>query len=280
LSVKPVHGGLLDLGFAVAAGGTTRLVRRAQRFPIHFTAPLYLDPGRPDMAFVYVQNPTGGVLAGDRLRTAVAAGPAATVHLTTTSATKIYRMDEGDAVQEIDLELEEDAFVEYLPEPLIPQAGSRYEQRTNARLSPSACLILGETVSPGRVARGESFAYDKLELATRICTGDEEVCSERILLEPARRPVDGRGLLDGYGYVSTLYAVAPSRDADRIAAALDEALRDAPGVLAGAGTLPGGIGALARLLSPSSSAMSAALVAAWSAARRLLIGHPPPRRRK
>lgn len=280
MSVAPVHDGLLDLGFALGVGGKTRLVRRAQRFPIHFTAPLYLDPGRPDMAFVYVQNPTGGVLAGDRLRTAIAAGPAATVHVTTTAATKIYRMDEGDAVQEVELQLGDEAFIEYLPEPLIPQAGSRYEQRTSARLSPSARLILGETLGPGRVARGESFEYDRLVLVTRIWAGEEEICSERIQLEPARRPVEGRGLLDGYGYVSTLYAVAPGLDAERIAAALDEALREASGVLAGAGTLPEGSGAMARILSTSSSAASAALASAWSAARRLLVGHPAPRRRK
>ena len=280
MNVTPVDGGLLDLGFAVAAGGRTRLVRRAQRFPIHFTTPLYLDARRPDMAFVYVQNPTGGVFGGDRLRTAVTVGPAASVHLTTPSATKIYRMEEGEAVQEVDLDLEEEAYVEYLPEPLIPQAGSRYEQRTRARVGPAAALILSETVGPGRLARGERFAYDRLMLATEIWAEGREICAERILLEPGRRAVAERGILDGYAYLSTLYAVAPGRDADQIADVLDNAVRGAAGVLAGAGTLPGGTGALARLLSNSSATIGSALLAAWSAARALLIGHPPPRRRK
>jgi urease accessory protein len=232
------------------------------------------------MAFVYVQNPTGGVFAGDRLRTAVAVGPAASVHVTTPSATKIYRMHEGEAVQEVELDLEEGAYVEYLPEPLIPQAGSRYEQRTRARLAPAAALILSETVGPGRFSRGERFAYDRLGLATEIWAEGVEICAERILLEPARRAVAERGILDGYNYLSTLYAVAPGRDADQIADALDKAVRSAPGVLGGAGTLPAGAGALARLLSNSSVTIAYALAAAWTAVRQLLIGHPPPRRRK
>ncbi len=65
--------------------------------------PFHLDAAAPDMAFVYVQNPTGGVFAGDRLLTSVTADPGARVHLTTQSATKLYRMEGGEARQELTL---------------------------------------------------------------------------------------------------------------------------------------------------------------------------------
>ena len=66
--------GLLALRFARAErGAPSRLVERRQRFPLRLTVPLYLDPAEPGMAFVYVQNPTGGVFPGDDLTTEVTA---------------------------------------------------------------------------------------------------------------------------------------------------------------------------------------------------------------
>jgi len=45
--------------------------------------PFYLDARAVGMAFVYVQNPTGGIFAGDHLIASVIAEADARVHLTT-----------------------------------------------------------------------------------------------------------------------------------------------------------------------------------------------------
>ena len=58
-----------------APDGRTVLAERRQRFPLRMTVPMYLDAGDRGMAFVYVQNPTGGVFAGDRLASRVDARP-------------------------------------------------------------------------------------------------------------------------------------------------------------------------------------------------------------
>src|SRR4051812_46696096 len=141
---------------------------RRQRFPLRTTAPFHLDAGAPDMAFVYVQNPTGGVFAGDRLRLSVAAEPGARVHLTTQSATKLYRMEAGDARQEVWLDVAAGAYVENVPDALIPQAGTRYRQRTVIELAEGAACVTAETLAPGRRAHGERFAYDEVQLTTDV----------------------------------------------------------------------------------------------------------------
>src|SRR5205823_503221 len=104
--------GLLDLRLERGRDGVTRIVRRAQRFPLHLTAPLYLDPLEPGLPFLYVQNPSGGVFAGDRLRIRIEAGPGARAHLTTPSATRLQRMDGDGARQDVELVLGEGAYVE------------------------------------------------------------------------------------------------------------------------------------------------------------------------
>ena len=87
---RPRHQeGMLSLAFWCDARGRTTLSAHRQRFPLRTTVPLYLDDADPGMAFVYVQNPTGAVFAGDRLTTRVAAGADARVHVTTQSAIRL-----------------------------------------------------------------------------------------------------------------------------------------------------------------------------------------------
>ena len=264
--------GLLELAFRRDGCGRAVLRERRQRFPLRMTVPFQLDAQAPDMAFVYVQNPTGGVFAGDRLRIAVTADAGARVHLTTQSATKLYRMDGGEAFQEIDLALAEGAYVEHLPDPLIPHAGARYRQRTRIDLAPGAICVTGETLAPGRRAHGERFAYDVVELQTDVRRHGRQLCSETLHLEPARARPDRAGMLGDGDYLITLFALAPERDASALAAAMDIALADTPGVRGAAGTLPSGAGSFARALAPDAPLAERALRAAWAAARWTLLG--------
>lgn len=59
--------GLLDLGLS-REGGVTRLRRHYQRAPLHLYRPIYLDDGRLDMAFIFVQQSGDGLVQGDRYR--------------------------------------------------------------------------------------------------------------------------------------------------------------------------------------------------------------------
>ena len=75
--------------------GARYLSRRSQRFPLRLTTPLYLDPSQPSMAFLYVQNPTGGVFEDDDHKIALDVRPGAQVHLTTQSAIQAVSRRQG-----------------------------------------------------------------------------------------------------------------------------------------------------------------------------------------
>jgi urease accessory protein len=273
-------GGLLDLSFR-AVGERTVLARQRQRFPLHLTAPLHVDPAVPGMAFVYVQNPTGGVFAGDRLRVEVDAGPQTRVHLTTPAATKVYRMDAGYAEQLVQLRVGAGAYVELVPEPLIPQTGARLLSRVAATLDEGAALVAAETVSPGRLARGEVFGYDRLELRTDVHDdAGRELCVDRLVLEPTRRSPAARGLLGAHGYLGTLLVAAPGSDGELIASRTDAALAALADVRAAAGALANGAGSVARVLGDAPAAVRAAIETAWAVARAELLDAPLPPRRK
>jgi urease accessory protein len=277
---RPAAEGLLDLVAEAKPDGRTFLSRRRQRFPLRLTAPFHLDPQRPGMAFIYVQNPTGGVFEDDDHSISLTLGPGALVHLTTQSATKVYRANTGCARQRLRLDVAAGAFTEYMPDPLIPHAGARFEQELAAGVEPGGALIVADMVAPGRVASGEAFEYESLSLTTRISGAGRDHAVDRLLLRPGELDPRGPGILGGYAYVASLFAVAPGGDHDQLADAVSDALMGAPDCLAGTSTLPSSLGVLARILGRSGIPAQRALHAAWSAARLVLLGAPAPRRRK
>jgi urease accessory protein len=272
--------GLLRLRFERDSRGRSYLAAREQRFPLHLTAPLYLDPTLPGMAFVYTQNPTGGIFGGDQLTIDLAAGAATEVHLTSTAATKAYRSESGDAIEKIELAVERGAYLEYLPEPLIPQAGSRLSQRVTVDLEDGATFLMADVVSGGRVARGEVFAFDRLERRTTVRRNRTEVAVDALCLEPARWAPGKRGVLGNHTYMASLMVVAPQAESAAWRQRIFDTTTALSGVLAGAGSLPGDSGVVVRILSSSLLSATRSLEALWHVIRMSLDKGSPPRRRK
>jgi urease accessory protein len=272
--------GLLDLRLAAGEDGKTRIVSRRQRFPLSITAPMYLDPHDRGMAYLYVQNPTGGMFPGDRLTTRIDVGEGCRVHLTTPAATKVFRTDAEPARQDIEITVGPDAYVEYVPEPLIPHEGARLVQTLDVSLGPRATFVATEILTPGRVAGGERFRYRELSLTTTVRDGaGSELCVDTTLFDPSRASPDGRGLLGGRPFLGSVVAAAPEGDTVALNDALEAMAASLP-ASAAAGELPSRAGAYARVLADSSPSIRASVDSLWSAARALLLGHEAPPARK
>jgi len=276
----PAASGMVELVAEPGPGGRTYLSRRRQRFPLRLTVPLHLDPALPDMAFVYLQNPTGGLFEGDDLAVSLRAEPGALVHLTTQSATKAYRAQSGSARQRVELDVAAGAFLEYVPDPLIPHAGARVEQDVVVRVETGGSAIVAEIVTPGRVASGEAFGYRSLSLTTRILVDGVETAVDSLELEPGAADPRRPGVLGDYAYLVSLFAIAPADAAGPLAESMADELARVDDCLSGTAVLPSGAGVLARVLAPSAIPARRALQAAWSAARLGLAGVPLPPRRK
>lgn len=276
---SPGKVGLLELGFELrGAGGVrrTELVHHYQKAPLQIMRPLYYDDAWPQMPFTYLLTAGSGVLHGDRLRTDLAFGAGSVAHVTTQAHTKLYRMDGGYAAATVNLDVGADAFVEYLPDPLIPYTGARYSQRTAVVLDPSATFLTGETILAGRLSRGERHEYDALAIDLDIVdpTG-RPLVADRIRLT-------GAASLGRCDVVSSLFVVTPRVAAPELADALHHATIGAAtrATRAGVSILPGEIGAWVRIVGDDTVGVAAARHAAWSAARLLLTGRPAPAVRK
>jgi urease accessory protein len=276
---RPGKVGLLELTFAPRAGAT-RVIHQFQQMPLQVFRPLYLDSCLPHMAFAYIFS-HGGVLQGDRYRIDLRCEPEAVAHVTTRTATKLYRMDQNYATQMVHITVGAGAVLEYLPDPIIPFRDSRFYGRTMLTVDPTASVFLGETLLPGRVAHGEQHAYALFWSTTEASATDGTLLfSDTLRFEPAATPLNTPGRLGAHAVLATLYVVTRRIDARSLADRLHAATGMHSDVMAGASTLPNDSGAALRILGPSSRAVGAALHAAWDAARWVVLGAPAPDRRK
>ena len=294
------HKGLADLTFAVRHG-RTRLVKSRVHPPLAVQRALYLDNHLPDMAFVFVANPTAGIFQGDHQRIAVEVQPGARAHVTNQSATKIHVMPDSAAYQYTNLSVADNSYLEYLPEPLIPFRGSRFRQETRITVSETGSLLYSEITTPGRVAHGEVLDYDWLDTRLKVFRPScgptdgspgygDPIYYEACRLEPKANPLQtaavlGKNDAPTLGSLLIITAVIPTPD---LVAELRRVINPAEnGVEAmssdlsiGATCLPGDCGVGIKVIGPGTQAVKSALTLIASASRRLLIGSPLPPPRK
>lgn len=72
-----------------------------------------------------------------------------------------------------------------MPELFIPQKDSHYVQTTEIVIESHGGFYGVETLAPGRVAFGESFAFRHLDWSTRLQVDGKLILSERYPLTPA-----------------------------------------------------------------------------------------------
>jgi urease accessory protein len=284
----PGKDGLVEVSLA-AGRERTVLVGVRHRTPLQIGRVLYPDAGCPEMAFVYVAMIGGGIVQGDRLTWRVDLRPGARAHVTTLSATKIYRTVDPTAGQgpthSVDLAVGAGAVLEWWPDPVIPFRGSRFRQEVTLSVDPAGSLLYGDLLLPGRVASDERHAYAAYSSRVTATRPDGRRLfkdTQSLAPPPAGAPPLAETMPPGLDTLGTVYVLAPERHHATLAGALAAAVGGAglAGVLAGYSLLPQGSGLAVRLLAPDGAAGRRAMRAVWQAARRVLVGADAPDERK
>ena len=174
------HGHLCLRAAARPDDGVTALASQSFRAPYHLSKP-YWDADTRTL-LVQLVNPTAGILSGDRLESAVGVETGAAVLLTTPSASRVFKMRTGEAsahsLQQFTVAA--GAWLEVLPEPLVPHRGSRFHQRTVLDVAPGGGAFYADLLFPGRIAHGETWAWDRLILELEVRSGADLLLRERL----------------------------------------------------------------------------------------------------
>jgi urease accessory protein len=244
-------------------------------------------PGTDGSSLAHLHNVSGGVLAGDRLALCIDVGPNCAAQVTSTSATRLYRHRNGsqESQQDIQIQVGEDALLEYLPDALIPFAGARYSQQTSITLGSNSTLIWWETLAPGRQAMGEAFAFERLHIRSELRSPLRPLLLENFELKPGQRSMASAARFGPYTHMTNFYAckvglpAAAWRELERMLNEFCGGQSRSGATIWGATTLVAD-GVAVRGLSVSAREIPATLIDCWRIVRRFLTGTEaePPRK--
>ena len=228
-------------------------------------------------ALVHLHNISGGVLGGDQLEIDIDVRDGAYAQLTSTSATRIYRSHPTSlpARQTTQIQVAENALLEYVPDPLIPFAGARYQQQTSIKLARGAGLIWWETVAPGRIARGELFDYDMLHIGCEISAEGRPIAIEQVKLEPHQQRFASLARLGPYHYFCSFFVCKVGLEPaywlqlEKEFSAIAQQLSKPDEIRWGVSTLTAH-GLIIRALSKQGTALPAGLLTFWRTATQAL----------
>ena len=284
-AVPPDHNATLALAFSRdPVAQRSFLASSSQEPPLRV---IRAFANEDSSALVHLHNVSGGLLGGDHLRLQVEVGANAAAQITTTGATRLYRprATAAPATQINEILIRENALLEYVPDPIIPYAGSRFVQRTAIHLEDGAGLFWWEILAPGREARGEIFEYERIDLRADIFSRGRRIAAENARIEPQRRAVSSLARLGPYRYWATFYICRAGLD-PRAWLAGEEHLREVasplnrPGeVLWSTSTLVAD-GLVVRGVSLRGRDLLSGLHQLWNAAKLRLYGREavPPRK--
>jgi urease accessory protein len=246
------------------------------KVPLFIQRAMYLEETLPAMAYVYIISPSGGILQGDRYRIDITLSNNAFAHVTTQSATRIYKMERNFATQMVNVVVEEGSYFEYIPDQIIPFRNSRFYQAVELNVHDNATMIYSEMLVPGRVASGESFEYDICYIKT---IARNQVGKLRFMdvvkLEPKKEDLRVEGILGKFDVVGTVYIITREFYIKDLQQEINAKIAGLDGALSGgASILPAKQGIIVRILGKTAGDVRNMIFEALRISRNQIIGAP------
>jgi len=254
----------LRLGFVERASATI-LAERSHTGPLRVQKPLY--PEDASVCHAVIVHPPGGVVGGDALDIGITAGASAHALLTTPGAGKWYRANGRSSRQDVRIDVQDNATVEWLPQETLFYRETEVEMTHEVTLATNARYIGSEILCFGRTASGETFDNGTIKQTTRIRCEGKLVWHEQGEIDGAGPGMHSPFGLDGHTVCATFIACGATLDASQMRQLRDEI--DGHG-RSGATQLPQVV--VVRHLGGSNEAARAVMVAAWRRLRPVLLG--------
>lgn len=225
---------------------------------------------------IYLMDASAGLFNGDEQNIECVVEPGASLYLTNQSSSKIHpSLSLSPSRQVQRFRVMAGGLLEYLPEPLVPFRDANYVGDTIVQMEAGAQAFLAEIITPGRVARGEQFAYWLLRSSLSVYWGSRLAAWDTLNLEP-RRHSDLAQMLGGYTHIGTLWILS-----ERVAWEHLDLLQGWLWQHTTERDLYGGVsmlqkhGIVVRVLGNSVHRVQAAILSLWPLVRREVFGRDP-----
>ena len=264
--------GYLSLGFE-RDGERTILRHWERRAPLIVQRALYCDPYWKELPYVYIVSSGGPNVDGDRYEQHFTLSRDAFAHITTGAATKIAQMRHNHSALKQYITLDEGAYMEYLPEPIIPHRGSRFYSHTHITIAPTATLLYAEIYLCGRRWSGERFDYDILSVGVQAERSDgQRLFRDKFIVRPHTQNPSVVGVMGEYEVLANVILLTPKPMADRIYSLCEPRLDET--LMAGVTSLPNECGLIYRVMGYDSQSVKHAVREFSSLVRQAVRGYP------
>ena len=194
--------------------GKTRLTSMLYRAPLRLFETRHPEDERA--AAVVLSSHGGGMLGGDQVKLSIEAEGNARLRVTSGANSHIYPhrnlpadgTSHGTAAPTsftLEGRLTEDARLEYLAEPAVLHAESRYVQRQNWRLENNARLLLVDYLQAGRTESGEAYDFSFCRSEVSIEFRGESQLLESFMLEPRTIDPFSAAVTMGMNCIASVY---------------------------------------------------------------------------
>lgn len=160
----------------------------------------------------YIVNVGGGYLDKDRYRVNVNVKDNARVTLTSQGATKIYKTLEDRVEQYQTFNVGEDAYLEYVGDPIIAYKNAKFYQENCFKLTDKSALYYTDIVTPGWSEEDKTFTYTYMHLKNEVYINDEIVVYDNLKLVPGEKGINDMGYMEGYTHYGTALFIHPDID--------------------------------------------------------------------
>ena len=241
--------GIMKIELQKEDNDKTKITKQFSQVPLQIQRALYPERAIPEMAYIYIVSPSGGVLQGDRYRTDITLENKAIAHITTQGATRVYSMDSNIATQIFNISVSKGCYLEYIPDQIIPYRNSRYYQEVNLEVHSESTLIYSEVLTAGRVAMEESFAYDICYLRTK-CTDEKNIIKiyENSKIVPKVDKILDIGILGRNTIVGTVFVLAKKETISELNSELSKKIKSNEEISFGLSSISDESGIIIRIL--------------------------------
>jgi urease accessory protein len=264
--------GILEIELKQGNNKTT-ITKQFSQVPLQIQRAVYPEESIPEMAYLYIISPSGGILQGDRYKIDVTLKNNAISHITTQGATRIYSMNSNFASQITNITVDDNCYLEYIPDQIIPYQNSRYYQKVNLNIHDKATMIYSEVLTPGRMAMNEYFDYDVCYLRT-YCKNQEEKfrCLENMKIEPKNQNLNSDGILGKNKIVGTVYILTKKDHITELENMINTNLEKLEEVSIGTSILPNESGIIVKIIGNNTEDIFELIYSVLKITRKKILG--------
>lgn len=275
----PGKHGYLRMGFELDKWGKSIMRDLERRAPLIVQQELYFDEEMPEMPCVYILSSGGPNVDGDRYRQDITVKKDAYAWVSTGAATKLAQMKYNYSGLKQNIILEDNAYLEFIPEPVIPCKHTRFISDTRLVVAETATVFYSEIFMGGRkyYKDGELFEYDVLS----VCSHGErpdgtQLFREKFIIDPTIENPRNLGVMGSFDVFANVIVMTPPEMAEKIYEKTEVYLDRENKLAAGITRLPNNAGLLFKVLGMEPGPVKKIVRSFCSQVRLTVKGKPVP----